>query len=183
MKREGSMYTRRVIMGLALTLAAVSSAEAQQASLPPGSPLLRPPAQTQIPGPYGAPVTVDYAQRLIAAAMAEARRRNYQMAFAVVDPAGELVAFARLDEVQTASIVTAQDKAKCAARYRRPTLYWAQQIAMGNINVTTLEGLLAAEGGVPLVDAHGHVIGAIGVSGGTSAQDGDTAAAAIAAVH
>ena len=115
--------------------------------------------------------------------MAEARRHNYQMAFAVVDPAGELVAFARLDDVQTASIVTAQDKAKCAARYRRPTLYWAQQIAMGNTNLLSLEGLLAAEGGVPLVDAHGHVIGAIGVSGGTSVQDGDTAATAIASVH
>jgi uncharacterized protein GlcG (DUF336 family) len=176
------MRTRRAALAFIATLAAAGAANAQQTP-PPGSPLSRPQAPTQIPGPYGEPVGVDYAQRLIAAAMAEARRHNYQMAFAVVDPAGELVAFARLDDVQTASIVTAQDKAKCAARYRRPTLYWAQQIAMGNLNVMTLEGLLAAEGGIPLVDAHGHVIGAIGVSGGTSAQDGDTAAAAVAAVH
>ena len=175
------MQTRRTALAVFASALAVSSAAKAQQTPPPGSPLARPLAPGQIPGPYGDAITADQAQRLVAAAFAEARRRNFQMAFAVVDPDGELVAFARLDGVQTASVQTAQNKARCAARFRRSTLYWAQQIAMGNLNLLSLEGVVAAEGGVPLVDAHGRVTGAIGVSGGTAQQDGEVAAAAIAA--
>ena len=175
------MQTRRAALAFLAALTAAGGAAAQPMPIPGGSPADRPAAPGQIPGPYGEAVTLDQAQRLVAAAVAEARRRDFQMAFAIVDPAGDLVAFARLDGVQTASVLTAQNKARCAARFRRPTLYWAQAIAAGNLNLITLEGVVAAEGGVPIVDARGRVIGAIGVSGGASAQDGDVAAAAIAA--
>ena len=71
--------------------------------------------------PYGAPIDLDTAQKAIAASMAEARKHNWKMAIAVVDPAGQLVALVTMDGTQYASIDIAQAKARTAAAFRRPS--------------------------------------------------------------
>jgi uncharacterized protein GlcG (DUF336 family) len=135
-----------------------------------------------VPGPYGPPVGLDQARAAVAAAEAEAKRQGFTMAFAVVDPSGDLVAFARMDGVQTGSITVAQDKARSAALYRRPSKAFAEAVAAGKLGVLGLHGAVAVEGGVPLVSG-GKVIGALGVSGGSSEQDGQVAAVGVAAVR
>src|SRR5688572_21129143 len=82
--------------------------------------LLAASATAQVPQ-YGANVTLDQAKRAIAAATAEARKNNWPVAIAIVDNAGHLVAFEKMDNTQTASVEVAQDKAVSAAIYRRST--------------------------------------------------------------
>ena len=135
-------------------------------------------AQAQVPQ-YGANINLDQARKAIAAAVADSRRQNLPMAIAVVDTAGQLVAFERMDNTQTASTAIAQDKAVSAAMYRRPTKVFQDVLAAGGVGlrVLSLRGANAVEGGLPLV-IDGKIIGAIGVSGGTSEQDGVVAKAA-----
>lgn len=136
-------------------------------------------AAQQTPVQYGAPISSEQAQRLVAAAIAEARKANFTMAFAVVEPNGALVAFQRMDGVQYGSIRISQEKAFSAAQFRRPTKALADSLAGGNAGVTTM-GVVAVEGGL-LIMSGGKAIGAIGASGGTSAQDGQVAQAALVA--
>ena len=139
-------------------------------------------AQAQVPQ-YGANVNLDQARKAIAAAVADSRRQNLPMAIAVVDTAGQLVAFERMDNTQTASTAIAQDKAVSAAMYRRPTKVFQDVLAAGGVGlrVLSLRGASAVEGGLPLV-IDGKIIGAIGISGGTSEQDGVVAKAAVDAL-
>ena len=134
-------------------------------------------AQAQVPQ-YGNNVNLEQARKTIAAAITEARKQNLPMAVAVVDTAGQLVAFDRMDNTQTASVAIAQDKALSAAMYRRPTKVFQDLLAGGGVGlrVLTLRGANAVEGGLPLV-VDGKIIGGIGVSGGTSEQDGVVAKA------
>jgi glc operon protein GlcG len=121
--------------------------------------------------PYGTPIGVDAAKRLIAAAEAEAKRRDWKMNIAVVDTHGELVAFERMDGAQLASIGVSQRKARTAARFRRETRVFFNQFANGQAYVATLDpDMVASPGGFPLVDG-GKLVGAIGCSGGTGDQD------------
>jgi uncharacterized protein GlcG (DUF336 family) len=138
-----------------------------------------PAAAQQIPGPYGPAITLVQAERLVDAARAEAARRNFTMAFAVVDPAGELVSFEKMDGTQNGSTEVALAKARGSARFRRPTKAWSDQIAAGRTATLSVPGVIAIEGGVPIL-ANGRVIGALGVSGGTSEEDGQVAAVASA---
>ena len=128
---------------------------------------------------YGVNVNLDQARKAITAAVADSRRQNLPMAIAVVDTAGQLVAFERMDNTQTASTAIAQDKAVSAAMYRRPTKVFQDVLAAGGVGlrVLSLRGASAVEGGLPLL-IDGKIIGAIGVSGGTSEQDGVVAKAA-----
>ncbi len=135
-------------------------------------------SQSPAPG-YGQPVSLDRAKRIVAAAEAEARRQGFLMAFAVVEPTGGLVAFERMDGVQYGSIEVSQAKARTAALFRRPSKAFADAVAAGKLGVLGFPGAVAVEGGVPIV-VDGHIIGALGVSGGTSEQDGAVAAAALA---
>ena len=139
-----------------------------------------PAAAQQVPGPYGPPVTLQHAERLIDAARAEAARRNFTMAFAVVDPAGELVSFEKMDGTQQASVDVAQAKARSSARFRRPTKAWADALTGGRMAILAIEGAIPVEGGVPIL-GNGRVIGAIGVSGGSSIEDAEVAAVALRA--
>ena len=136
-------------------------------------------AQAQVPQ-YGPNVTHEQARKALAAAIADARRQNLPMAVAIVDTAGQLVAFERMDNTQTASIAVAQDKALSAAMYRRPTKVFQDLVAGGGIGlrVLSLRGANAVEGGLPLA-VDGKIIGAIGVSGGSSEQDGVVAKAGV----
>jgi glc operon protein GlcG len=81
--------------------------------------------------PYGAPINLETAKRAAAAAVAEARKNNWAMAFAITDPSGELVYFEKIDGTQTASIGIAQDKSRNAARFNRATNVFQVALAKG----------------------------------------------------
>ena len=134
----------------------------------------------QMATPYGAPITTDAAKKIAAAALAEARKNNWRMAAAIVDTAGELVYFERVDGTQLASNDVAIDKARSSVRYKRPTKAFQDAIAKGGIEIRYLglRGVVPAEGGVPIV-MNDTIVGAIGVSGGTGAQDEQVAEAGV----
>jgi glc operon protein GlcG len=132
--------------------------------------------------PYGPPIGADDAKKAVAAALAEAKKNGWTMAAAVVDPGGHLVAFERMDGTQTGSTVVAVDKARSAALFRRPTKAFQDALAAGGegLRILKLSGAIPIEGGVPLV-AGGRVVGALGLSGGASSEDGQCARAGAAA--
>jgi glc operon protein GlcG len=132
------------------------------------------------PQPYGSPITLDLAKKVAAPALAEARTNNWAMAVAVVDPAGDLVYFEKMDATQVGSVTVAVDKARSAARFKRPTKAFQDTLTGGGdgLRVLAIHGAIPVEGGVPIV-VDGKIIGAIGVSGGTSAQDGQCARAGV----
>jgi uncharacterized protein GlcG (DUF336 family) len=132
----------------------------------------------QGPMMYGTAVNLETAKKAVEAAMAEAKKNNWYMAVAAVSVGGNLVHFSKMDGTQFASINIAIHKAKAAATFRRPTKVFADAIAAnpGNVALLTLDGIIASEGGVPLVQ-DGKVIGAIGCSGATGAQDGQACTA------
>lgn len=119
--------------------------------------------------PYGAPISLDRAESLIAAAVAESKKRNWKMNVAVVDSGGNLVAFQRMDGAQLASIAIAEHKARAAAKFRRETRLLENAIQTYNY-VATLDDVIASRGGIPLIEG-GKLIGAIGCSGGAGSQD------------
>ena len=146
-----------------------------QAQTPPPAPA---PIPDAIPFdiPYGMPIALERAKRAAEAAVAEAKKRNWKMAIAIVNPSGDLVYFEKMDDTQLASIDISQAKAKSAAIFRRPSKAFFDVIESGHPYVMTLKGMVGSEGGIPLIES-GKVIGAIGVSGGTGAQDGVVAKA------
>jgi uncharacterized protein GlcG (DUF336 family) len=135
-------------------------------------------AFAQLPNPYGTSINGENAKKAAGAALGEARRNNWTMAAAVVDTAGDLVYFEKLDGTQAASVDIAVDKARSAARFKRPTKALQDVLAAGGegLRMLRLQGAVPVEGGVPLV-MDGKIVGAIGLSGGTSAQDGQCAKA------
>ncbi len=121
--------------------------------------------------PYGFPISLDRAQEVIHAAVAEAKKRNWKMNVAVVDSGGNLVAFQRMDGAMLASIQIAEHKARAAATFRRPTKVFEDGINLTHLNyLLAFDGVIASRGGIPLID-EGMIIGAIGCSGGTDSQD------------
>ena len=141
------------------------------------------PARAQTPPPYGAPITLEQARKVVAAAEAEARRDGWNVVIAVVDGAGHLVLLQRMDNTQVGSVEIARGKAWTSAAFRRSTKWFEDTVAAGGsgLRVLTFEGVVASEGGLPIV-VGGKLIGAIGVSGVTSQQDGQIAAAGAAAL-
>lgn len=126
-------------------------------------------------------LNLDAARQIAAAAEEEARRNNWNVAVAVVDAHGELVFFFKMDNVQQQSVDIALAKARTSARMRRPTKALEDAVAGGRTVLLAVDGLLPLEGGVP-ISYNGRVIGAVGVSGVTSAQDAQVAAAGIRSV-
>jgi glc operon protein GlcG len=139
-------------------------------------------AQAQVPQ-YGANVNHEQARKAIAGAVADARKQNLPMAISVVDTAGQMVAFERMDNTQFGSIAVAQDKATSAALFRRSTKVFQDALAGGGagLRILTLRGANAVEGGIPLI-VDGKIVGAIGVSGGSAEQDGVVAKAGLDAM-
>jgi uncharacterized protein GlcG (DUF336 family) len=126
-------------------------------------------------------ITLEGAKVLAASAEVEALKRGWTVAVAVVDPTGGLVLFHSLDGTQAASQDIAIAKARTAARFKRPTKAMEDAVAGGRMSLLSVsEFALMLEGGVPIT-RDGAIIGAIGISGMTSAQDGEIAAAALAA--
>jgi glc operon protein GlcG len=171
----------RIVTALALAAGVLTAgaATAQQAAAPAAPPDLNAiPDKMPFATPYGAPITMDRAQALVQAAVAEANKRGWAMNVAVVDPNGDLIAFARMDGAQLASVSISQHKARVAARYRRPTRALEDGVQkMGMTYLTTLDDAIASRGGIPLVEG-GKIIGAVGCSGGTGSQDEATCTAA-----
>lgn len=140
-------------------------------------------AKAQMPNPYGASIHAENAKKAAAAAIAEARKNGWTQAAAVVDIAGDLVYFEKMDGTQAASVDIAIDKARASVRFKRATKVLQDQLAAGGEGwrFLTLRGVVAAEGGVPLL-MDGKIVGALGISGGTGAQDGQAANAALTAL-
>jgi len=132
----------------------------------------------QMPNPYGAPISVDDAKKAAAPAIAEAKKNHWTIAVAVVDPSGTLVYYEKMDNTQTASADVAIDKARSAARFKRPTKAMQDALAAGGegLRVLALQGAVPVEGGFPIV-MDGKIVGAIGASGASSAQDAQCAKA------
>ena len=128
------------------------------------------------PAGYGPPITMEAAREMIDAGIARAEAQGLDLAFAVVEPSGELVAFARMDDVPYASIRIAQQKARTAARFRLTTAQFEERVQTGRVVLLSTDEVIAVGGGVPII-ADGRVIGALGVSGATAAQDAAVAEA------
>lgn len=132
---------------------------------------------------YGSSIGLEMAKQLAAPAIAEARKNQWTMAVAIVDISGGLVYFEKMDDTQNGSVEVSISKARSAALFKRATKVFQDGIAGGGagLRILTLKGAVPIEGGVPIV-VDGKIIGAIGVSGGTSDQDGVVAAAALASL-
>ena len=155
---------RRLFAAVAATLAV--SASAQQ-------PNPRDAVPDKMPNdiPYGAPISLDRAQAAINAALAESKKRGWKLNVAVMDSGANLVAFARMDGAQIGSIQIAEHKARAAVKYRRETKAFESGVQEGNLHyLLTLDDVIASRGGIPIVE-NGHMIGAVGCSGGTGSQD------------
>ncbi len=143
-----------------------------------------PPPTTSLPLPYGAPLTLDTAKRIMEAAEREAAAHHWPMAIAIVDSTAHLVLFQRADNTQLGSMDVSIAKAMTAVKFRRATKVFEDAMAAGGagLRLSTMPGMAALEGGVPIVIG-GQVVGAIGVSGMLSTQDAQVAAAGLAALN
>jgi len=170
----------RSILSLALATCAIalmsSSASAQSPTPSPGAPPA-PPSAGGTPDampfdiPYGQSIGLERAKQVMAAAEAEAKKRNWKMNIAVVDTNGELVHFSRMEGAQIASVSISIGKARTAARFCRESRLFYNAFEAGHSYVSTLDPtLVASPGGFPLVEG-GKLIGAVGCSGGTGDQD------------
>jgi glc operon protein GlcG len=141
------------------------------------------PAFTQMPNPYGTSISLENAKKAAAPALAEARKNNWNMAVAIVDPDGNLVYYEKMDNTQIGSSDVCISKARSAARFKRPTKAFQDALAAGGVGLRILriEGAVPVEGGIPLV-MDGKIVGAIGVSGDTSEHDAQCAKAGADAV-
>ena len=163
----------------ACAMAVMSSATSAQTPMPAPAPTTppAPPAAGGTPDampfdiPYGVSIGLERAKQVMAAAEAEAKKRNWKMNIAVVDTNGELVHFSRMEGAQIASGSISVGKARTSARFRRESRLFYNGFETGHPYIATLDPtLVASPGGFPLVDG-GKLIGAIGCSGGTGDQD------------
>ena len=141
------------------------------------------PAFTQMPNPYGTSISLENAKKAAAPALAEARKNNWNMAVAIVDPDGNLVYYEKMDNTQIGSSDVCISKARSAARFKRPTKAFQDALAAGGagLRILRIEGAVPVEGGIPLL-MDGKIVGAIGVSGDTSEHDAQCAKAGADAV-
>ena len=131
-----------------------------------------------LPNPYGAPISLEHAKKVAAPALAEALKDNLSIVVAIVDTSGNLVYYEKMDNTLLGSADVAIAKARSAAAFKRPTKEFQDVVATGGtgLRVLALSGAVPLEGGIPLL-LEGKIIGAIGVSGATSAQDSQCAQA------
>ena len=146
-----------------------------------GSPV-RPAAGPKLPA-YGPSITIAQAKKVAEAALGPARENQWTVVVAIVDPGGHLVYLEKLDETQVGSVAVAEAKARSAAIFKRPTKMFQDRLARGGdgLLVLGLKDAVPVEGGLPIV-VDGKLIGALGVSGGSSAEDEVCAEAGAAAL-
>ena len=139
-------------------------------------------AAAQAPPPYGAPISLEQAKKVMAGAEAEAKKNNWPVVIAILDSGGQLVMLQRLDNAQWGSVEIAKEKARSSVALRRPTKVFQDLISQGGANLRLLNiGYSVLEGGIPII-ADGKIIGSVGVSGVTSQQDAQIAQAGIDAM-
>jgi uncharacterized protein GlcG (DUF336 family) len=119
---------------------------------------------------------------IVAAAEKEATKNGWAMFIAVIDDGGVLTTVERMDDAQIGSLDVSIGKAQTSLKFKRPSKAFEELINGGRNSLLGLPGVTPVEGGFPLM-ADGKVIGAIGVSGGTSAQDAQVAQAGVAALE
>jgi glc operon protein GlcG len=150
--------------------------------VPSSNPLDAIPDEMPFDVPYGPPISLEQAEAVIHAAVAEARKRNWKMNVAVADSGGNLVAFERMDGAMLASIQIAIHKARAAATFRRPTKVIEEGVNMMHLNyLLAFDDVIASRGGIPLIE-HGRIVGAIGCSGGADSQDEVVSKAGVAVI-
>ncbi len=162
----------------ACAILAIATPTFSQAPAPAAVPApAAPPASVGVPDampfdiPYGVSIGLEKAKQVMAAAEAEAKKRNWKMNIAVVDTNGELVHFSRMEGAQIASVPISIGKARTSARFRRESRLFFNAYETGHAYTGTLDPtLIASPGGFPLVEG-GKLIGAVGCSGGTGEQD------------
>ncbi len=174
----------RLVTLTAATLAAglltAGAVKAQQTPSPPNLDAI--PDKMPFDIPYGPPISLEKAQALVQAAIAEATKRGWHYNVAVVDSGANLVAFARMDGGPLGSITIAEHKARFAAKYRRPSKAFEDAVQKFDFKyLMSLDDMIASRGGIPLME-NGKIVGAIGCSAGTGSQDAAICEAAIAAV-
>jgi glc operon protein GlcG len=168
LKEEQTMSLKSAfaLAAFGTALLAAGAAQAQQ----PTNPLDVIPDKMPFDVPYGAPISLDRADAVLAAAVAESKKRDWKLNCAVVDSGANLVSFKRMDGAQIASIAISEHKARAAAKYRRDTKIFENAVQNNVHYLMTLDDVIASRGGLPLVEG-GKIIGAIGCSGGTGSQD------------
>jgi glc operon protein GlcG len=160
-----------VAAGLALALAAgaaVVPATAQQLQ----------PVPTGATPPYGPPITLDQAKRVMAAAELEAAKNSWQVGVTILDSGGNMVMFHKVDNAQLSAITTSEGKARTALEFKLPSKALDDAIANGGagMRLLALKDITPLQGGI-LVMVDGKIVGAIGVSGALSSQDEQVAKA------
>jgi uncharacterized protein GlcG (DUF336 family) len=137
-------------------------------------------AQTAAPPPYGPPIAIDAARKVMDAAEAEAGKNNWSVVIAIIDSGGHVVMIHRHDNVQLSSIELSQGKAKTALMFKRPSKVLDEAISSGGagLRFLALKDIVPLEGGLPIV-IDNKIVGAIGVSGVLSSQDAQIARAGI----
>jgi len=135
-------------------------------------------AFAQMPNPYGPAISLEEAKKVAAPALAEAKKNNWTVAVAIVGPGGTLIYYEKMDNTQLGSAEVAIGKARSSALFKRPSKAFQDALAAGGegLRVLGLHNVTPIEGGFPLV-MEGKIVGAIGVSGATSAQDAQCAKA------
>ncbi len=157
---------KSILLGIVVATAATLSVVAQ-AQKPVAAPLV-----------YGESIRLEQAEKVMAAALQEVVKNNWNMAIAIVDTGGKLVLFKKTDNTQIGSVDVAISKAVTANNFKRPTKVFEDAVANGGIGlrVLSLPNVTPLEGG-ELILISGKIVGAIGVSGGQSTQDGQVARA------
>ncbi len=136
------------------------------------------PVPTGATPPYGPPITLDQAKRVMAGAELEAVKNSWQVAITILDSGGNMVMFHKIDNAQLSAITTSEGKARTALEFKLPSKALDDAIAAGGagMRLLALKNITPLQGGV-LVEVDGKIIGAIGVSGALSAQDDQVAKA------
>ncbi|MGF1636501.1 MAG: heme-binding protein [Cyclobacteriaceae bacterium] len=123
-------------------------------------------------------LSLEDALKISAAAEVKAKKENWNVVIAIMDEGGHLISLQKMDGVQIGSVEVAQAKAKTSVFFKRPSKAFEDMVKQGNVHISTLPNVCAVEGGLPIF-IDGVIVGAIGISGVTSAQDGIIAAAAL----
>lgn len=126
-------------------------------------------------------LVLDDAKRIVAAALVEARKNEWNVTIAVVDDGGHLIYLERMDGAPKPTAVVATEKARTASLFKRPTLSFEEMLKAGRYGALSIPGVTALEGGVPLI-IQNECLGAVGVSGVQSHQDAQVARAGAAAI-
>ena len=126
-------------------------------------------------------LNLDDAKRITAAARAAAIENKWNVVIAVVDDGGHLISLERMDETQRGSVRIAEQKARTAIMFKRPSKAFEDAVLQGRPMAMTMPDVICLEGGLPLI-RDGIFVGAIGVSGVKSSEDGVVAAAGVAAL-